>query len=135
MTISGSVGTPGGGKGGGAPPAPPPAPHPTKEMLLVFNVTAPFRAKALPARVAPEFMVMLESARMFPTNVVPTSMVAELLTCHSTLQAFAPLITLTVAPGDVMSVLDIWKTKTALALPWASRTSVPVRLETAAPTQ
>ena len=78
---------------------------------------------------------MLVSARMFPTNVVPTSMVAELLTCHCTLQAFAPLIKLTVALGDVMSVLDIWKTKTALGLPWASRVSVPVRLEGAAPRQ
>jgi hypothetical protein len=60
---------------------------------------------------------MLVSARMLPTNVVPTSRVAELLTCHSTAQGFAPLITLTVEPGEVMSVLDIWKTKTALALP------------------
>jgi hypothetical protein len=75
--------------------------------LLVFKVTAPLRAKALPAKVAPEFIEMLVSARMFPTNVVPTSMVAELLTCHSTLQAFAALIRLTVEPGDVMSVLDI----------------------------
>ena len=129
FAISGSVGTPG-GKGGGAPPAPPPAPHAVKAAtLLAFSVTAPFRAKALPVRFAPEFIDMFVSARMLPTNVVPEAMVAELLTCHCTLQALPPLTKLTDEPDEVMSVLDIWKTKTALGLPWASRVSVPVRLE------
>ena len=103
--------------------------------MLVSSVTAPFRAKVRPVRLAPVFMVMLVSARMFPTNVVPEPMVAELLTCHCTPHALPPLITETVEPDEVMSVLDIRKTQTALGLPWASRVSVPVRLEAAALTQ
>jgi hypothetical protein len=75
---SGSVGTPGGVKGGGTPPAPPPAPHAAKEMVLLSSVTAAFRAKALPVRFAPAFIVMAVSARMLPTNVVLVSRVAEL---------------------------------------------------------
>src|SRR6202011_839737 len=125
------VGTPGGGKGGGTTGAPQEA----KETLLVFSVTAAFRARALPARLAPEFNVMAVSARMLPTNVVPEPRVAELLTCHSTLQALALLVKRTVDPEDVMSVLAIWKTKTALGLPCPLRVSVPVRLEGAAVTQ
>jgi hypothetical protein len=62
-------------------------------------------------------------------------MVAELLTCHCTLHALPPLTTLTVEPVEVISVLDILKTKTALGLAWASRVSVPVRFDAAAPTQ
>jgi hypothetical protein len=111
------------------------APHAAKETLLALIVTAAFRAKALPVRFAPGFIDMFVSARMLPTNVVPVSMVAELPTCHCTPQALAPLTKLTVEAGEVMSVLDILNTKTALGLPWASRMSVPVRLEAAALTQ
>src|SRR6478672_5348579 len=126
---SGSVGTPTGGNGGGTPPAPAVAPHAAKETVFASSVTAPFRASALPVRLAPVFIVMLVRARILPTNVVPTSIVAELLTCHSTPHAFAPFTRLTVAPGDVMRVLDIRKTKTALAFPCALSVSVPVKLD------
>jgi hypothetical protein len=38
------------------------------ETLLVSNVTAPVRAKALPDKVAPVFRVTLAIARIFPAN-------------------------------------------------------------------
>jgi hypothetical protein len=50
-------------------------------------VTAPFCANALPATVASVVRVTLASARMFPMNVVPVPMVAELPTCQKTLHA------------------------------------------------
>lgn len=49
---------------------------------LLSNVTAPLRANARPATVAPVFTVMLVSARMFPTNAVLVPSVAELPTCQ-----------------------------------------------------
>ena len=53
---------------------------------LVSSVTAAFRARALPARLAPVFMVMLATARIFPTNEVVVPTVAELPTCQNKLQ-------------------------------------------------
>ena len=50
-------------------------------MTLLFSVTAPFLAKALPqVIVAPLFRVMLVSARMCPANLVLVPRVAELPT-------------------------------------------------------
>ena len=60
---------------------------------------------------------MLVSARMFPANVVVVPSVAELPTCQNTLQCEPPLITTTDEPLAVVSVLPIWKMKTALGLP------------------
>src|SRR6185295_5579536 len=48
------------------------------DIRLLSSVTAPFRAKALPARLAPVFKVMLVSARMFPVKSVRVPRVAEL---------------------------------------------------------
>ena len=46
-------------------------------MTLVSSVTAPFRAKALPhVMLAPEFNVILVSARIFPANAVVVPRVA-----------------------------------------------------------
>ena len=104
-----------------------------KLTVLLSSVTVPFRAKALPTRLAPLFIVMDVSARMLPTNVVVVSMVAELLTSHCTLQELPVVVT--VEPGEVMSELDIWKVHEAEELPSASRMSVPVLLEAAAVTQ
>jgi hypothetical protein len=56
------------------------------ETVLVFVVTAPFRAKALPDTLAPFCRLMLVSARMFPTNVVFVKRSAELPICQNTLQ-------------------------------------------------
>ena len=63
--------------------------HPV--MTSASNVTAPFRASALPSRFTPVVIVIDVKARMFPlkTEFVPS--VAELPTCQKTLQALAPL--------------------------------------------
>src|SRR4051812_46874846 len=95
-------------------------------MLLLPSVTAPFRARARPANVAPVLMVMLVRARMLPTNVVVAPSVAELPTCQKTLQFDAPLITATDDPDAVVKVLPILKINEALGLPCASSVSVPV---------
>ena len=115
---------------GGTPLPGPGRPVPAKpvhaeESTLPAAVTAPLRAKVLPDTLAPVFEVTLASARMFPANVVVVPSVAELPTCHDTLQ-FEPPITLTVEALAVVSVLPILKMKTALGLPWAFRVSVPV---------
>lgn len=73
-------------------------------------------------------MVMLVSARMFPRNVVFTSMVAELPTFQYKPAPAPVLITFTTELGEVISVLGIWKTQAALALPWPSRVSAPDKL-------
>jgi hypothetical protein len=65
---------------GGATPA-----HPLGSMVSLINVTAPFRANALPWRVTPLFTLMLVSAIIVPANVVVVSRVAELPTCQKTL--------------------------------------------------
>ena len=57
---------------------------------------------------------------------VPVPSVAELPTFQNTLQACAPLTSLTWLAGAVISVEPAWKTKTAFASPWASSVSVPV---------
>ena len=73
-------------------------------------------------------------AMMVPTMVPPpaTLIVAALPTCQKTFLAWAPLIRFTLAtPGPVgsptVSELPIWKTQTALALPWASSVRIPSR--------
>jgi len=100
--------------------------HPLGETLLVSIVTAPLRAKALPDTLAPVLRVTLVSARIFPANVVVVPIVAELPTCQNTLQGLPPLTIRTDAWLAVVSVLPIWKMKTALALPWALSVSAPV---------
>jgi hypothetical protein len=67
--------------------------------------------------------VILAKAMMVPAKVVVVSSVAELPTCQKTLQACAPLVSRTVEPGAVMSVLPAWKMKTPSPL----SVSVPVR--------
>jgi hypothetical protein len=95
-------------------------------MVLESKVTAPFRAKARPSTVAVVFSVIDVKARMFPLKVVFVPRVAELPTCQKTLHASAPLIRATVLADAVVNVLPIWKMKTALGSPWASRVTVPV---------
>lgn len=93
------------------------AKQPRLVMLLVSIVTAPFRARALPSTLAPVCREMLVRARIFPTNSVVVPRVAELPTCQNTLQAVPPLITLTDELLAVVSVLPIWRMKTAASLP------------------
>src|SRR6202158_4170408 len=101
------------------PPPPPPLvllqPPP---MVLLSNVTAPFRAKALPQpMVAAVFRVMLVSARIFPWNEVVVPRVAELPTCQNTFESVKLLLKTTKELLAVVSVLPIWKTNWALGLP------------------
>jgi len=95
-------------------------------IVLVSRVTAPFRARTLPATVLPVSRDADCSAMMVPTKVVLVSRVAELPTCQKTLHGWAPLMSATVLFGAVMSVEPTWKMKTALALPLASSVTVPV---------
>jgi hypothetical protein len=101
--------------------------QPWMETLLLSIVTAPFRARALPdTMLAPLFRAMLVSARILPLNAVVVPRVAELPICQNTLQSEPPLIMRTDELLAVVSLLPIWKMKTASALPWASRVSAPV---------
>jgi hypothetical protein len=62
-------------------------------MTLLFSVTAPFRAKALPQLIpAPLFMVIEVSARIFPVNAVVVPRVAELPTCQNTFLSVRPFV-------------------------------------------
>ena len=94
-------------------------------IVLVSNVTGPYRAKALPSSVAPVASVIDVRASMFPlkTEVVPRT--AELPTCQKTLAAWTPRLRMTWRPDVVVRVDAIWKMKTALASPWASSVRSP----------
>src|ERR1700682_1711664 len=85
------------------------ATRPHTETLLPSSVTAPVRARALPETLAPVFRVTLASARIFPGKKEVVPRIAELPTCHHTLQARAPLIRRTDEPLAVVSVLPILK--------------------------
>ncbi len=101
----------------------------TPERVLLFSVTAPVAARALPQRsVAVLFMAMLVCARMFPRNVVFVSIVAELRTFQKTPAPEPVLTRFTTELGEVISELSIWNTQAALALPCPSRVSAPDRL-------
>src|SRR5512135_1967854 len=91
--------------------------QPETLTVLVSSVTAPFRARARPPTLAPVFSVMLVRARMLPLNAVPVPSVAELPTCQNALQFEPPLLKVTTELLAVVSVLPIWKTKTALGSP------------------
>jgi hypothetical protein len=78
-------------------------------MVLVIIVTAPTCASARPFNMAPAFMEIEFSTRMFPMNTVDVSSVAELPTLHHTLQGSPPV---TDEPGDVMSVVVALKIQT-----------------------
>lgn len=89
-------------------------------MVLASSVTAPLRAKALPSViVAPVSIVMLVSARIWPSNAVVVPSVAELPTCQNILQSGVepePMVT-TDELLAVVSVLPNWKMNCALELP------------------
>jgi hypothetical protein len=100
--------------------------HMLLETRLLSIVTAPFLANTLPSTCASVVRVMLVSARIFPTNAVVVPRVAELPTCQKTLHRSPPLSMATDELLAVVSVLPIWKMKTASGFPSASRTSAPV---------
>jgi len=61
--------------------------NPGALTVLVSSVTAPFRARALPWRVAPVVTVMELRAKMFPANELVVPRVAEVPTCQNTWEA------------------------------------------------
>jgi hypothetical protein len=64
---------------------------------------------------------------MVPLKVVLVPRVAELPTCQKTLAAWAPPMRFTLLlVAAVISVLPIWKMKTAFGLPLPLRVTVPV---------
>src|SRR5438270_13414043 len=90
--------------------------------MLLSNVTAPFRASALPFNVAPVLTVIDARAIMFPANVVLVPRVAELPTCQKTFFDWAPPLRITwLLPEAVVSVATIWKIQTPSALPPSAR--------------
>src|SRR6187397_1695398 len=114
MAHSESVGigaTPRGGSGSGIGSGPGTAgPGPPLQAVTAFpsSVTAPFRASVRPFRVAPVFIVMLVSARMFPAMALVVPTVAELVTCHQTPHAEAPFSSRIDEAVAVVSELPDW---------------------------
>ena len=92
-------------------------------MALLLSVTSAVRANALPLRLAPAARVTLVSARIFPSNELPASNVAELTTRHQTLQE--GLMTLTGAPPVMTRSLADLKIQVSDATPLS--VSVPVK--------
>ena len=81
----------------------------------------------LPHEVALVLIVISKAASMLPWNSAYVPIVAELPTCHQTLEALAPLtrrirvrVAGGAAPAARVSVLPAWKKNSALGLPWAS---------------
>jgi hypothetical protein len=70
-------------------------------IVFPFSDTAPVWARARPFILAPVFKVIETKARIFPSNEVLVSKVAELPTCHQTLQGFPPV---TDEPDEVSNV-------------------------------
>lgn len=85
--------------------------------VLESKVVAPFRASNRRSKVAFVFALIEVNARMVPTNLEPTPSVEELPTCQKTLQAWAPLASVTPLLVEVMSVDPAWKMKTASGSP------------------
>jgi hypothetical protein len=90
------------------------AAHSGRSKVLLFRVTAPFRASARPVTVVPFCTVIDVSAMMVPTKVVPVPRVAELPTCQNTLHGSAPLVRATVLFEAVIRVDPAWKIHTEL---------------------
>jgi hypothetical protein len=94
--------------------------HTGRVMVLVSNVTAPFRAIADPSMMAPVVRVTDVNAMMVPWKEEPVPSVAELPICQKTLQASEALMRFTLLAVAVTRVLAVWKTKTASGSPPAS---------------
>jgi hypothetical protein len=90
------------------------------------SVTAPLRASARPWTTVPVVTVIDVKAMIVPVKLECVPRVAELPTCQKTLQAWAPLTTLTLLAEAVIRVEEIWNTKTAFGLPWPFKVNVPL---------
>ena len=111
-------------------------------MTVFTMVTDAFRPNALPFSTVSVLLPAVENvtpagAIMVPTIVPPPAplMVAALPTCQKTFLAYAPWMSRTLR-GDVsptVSAAAVWKTQTALALPWASSVRGPPVISKVAP--
>jgi hypothetical protein len=68
------------------------AEHAAFVMVFESNDTAPFRANARPAKVAPVFIVIDARARIFPLNEVVVSRVVDVSDLHHILHGSPPVI-------------------------------------------
>src|ERR1700733_948258 len=94
-------------------------------MVLDCSVTAPLCANSLPFTMEPALSVMDWLARMLPLKTELAPRVAEVPTCQKTLKALALPTRIIWLPAAVVSVDGMWKIKTALGSPFASRARVP----------
>ena len=94
-------------------------------MMLSARVTVPV-ARARPSIEPPAPTVMAPLAMMFPENDEDAPVPAAPFTCQNTLDAWAPLIRLTVLEAVVLSAASTWKMNTAFGLPCPSNVRVPV---------
>src|ERR1022692_1065594 len=94
-------------------------------MVFELRTTAAVRANTRPLTVAPEIRVMDWAARIVPGKVDMAPRVAELPTCQNTFDAWALPVRLTWRWEAVVSVVAIWKMKTASAFPPASSVRSP----------
>jgi hypothetical protein len=103
---------------GGVPPV---YGAPGLTIVLVSNVTAPVRAKALPVSAAPVVTVTDAWAMMVPWKIEYVPRVAELPTCQKTLAAVTPPVRIIWLLVAVVSEVAIWKTKKLVAEPLSVR--------------
>jgi len=96
-------------------------------IVLVFRVTAPFRANSWPWNPAPFFALIEIRASTDPTKEELVPKEADEPTCQKTLQAWAPPVKTTELALAVMSVDAVLKINTALGSPPASSVKAPVR--------
>jgi hypothetical protein len=95
-------------------------------IVLVFKVTAPFRANSWPWMLDPFFALIEILASTDPTKEELVPKDADVPTCQKTLQAWAPPVKIIELAVAVVSVEAVLKINTALASPPASRVKVPV---------
>jgi hypothetical protein len=100
--------------------------HASLTIVLVFRVTAPFRANSWPWTLAPFFALIEMSASTDPTKEELVPKDADVPTCQKTLQAWAPPVKIIELAVAVVSVDAVLKINTALGSPPALRVKVPV---------
>ena len=93
---------------------------------MLFSVTAPFNAQALPFNVAPVFNEMLAEASTIPIRVLLVPSVAELPIAQLILSFYIPPAVVMVAPDETVKVDPIRKVQESPATP-LSTTGLVIR--------
>src|SRR5580698_3482376 len=93
--------------------------------VLPARVTPPYD-NARPSRDPPAPNVIAPAARIVPVNEEAAPVPAAPFTCQKMLDAWAPLIRLTVLPAAVLRAALTWKMKIAFGLPCPSNVNAPV---------